>query len=172
MSNQQERLETVIDRAWIAGCMECDGSFSLHKNKNKVQKGTQYFQIQPSMTFVNTDRELVKQFKEALNRLDIPHNLCVRDQLGIGTKPIYQFQISGLKRSNRVLPLIMPYLRGIKRKKAELMYKFTKYRLSVTPNVKYGETEEKIFNDFYSLAQESSETICQTPESEDIVRTA
>lgn len=166
MGNQQERPEVLA--AWIAGLFEADGSFMLGMSSNKKSI---YFQYQVAVTFTNTDGELAKYVAEALATLGIGYHVCTRAQLGFGTKPIFQFQIQGMKRCNKFLPLVLPYLRGVKRKRAELMYEFTKYRLGRPRTTPYGEVERRL-REAYVALMESSETIRSTPSGDDIVRSA
>jgi hypothetical protein len=162
MDNQQER----VDLAWLAGSWEADGSFSLHDMKWKKDRR----QISPAMTFVNTDKQYVDHIRLVLASLGIGYHVCMREQLGFGSKPIYQLQLQGMKRCGKILPLLIPMMRGSKKKKAEVMLEFINYRLSTPRDWKYGAVEDKLLDRFSQL---SSETICRGPEvsGQDIVRT-
>ena len=143
MDNQQERQD--VKAAYLAGLFEADGSFSLHDNKGKVN------QYEPACTFVNTDGELMKTVHEMLDGFGVGHHICSRAQLGFGTKPIFQLQIQGMKRNSKWLPIVRPYMHGIKAKRVDVMIRFIDHRLKTPRNSKYGEFEERCRKDYLAL---------------------
>ncbi len=147
MDNPQERPEAEL--GWLAGCFESDGWFSLHKNN--CHNG--YYQYQPVCGVVNTDPLYMMSVVCILKKNNIPHYLTSRAQLGIGTKVLFQVLIQGLKRCKRFLPLILPYIRGSKSERVEIMLEFINYRLSITRNQPYGDVEDAIFERFQSAGQ-------------------
>jgi hypothetical protein len=141
MDNQQIRL-TEKDLAWLAGTWEADGSFSLNKSK----LGEKYTQYQVNMQYVNTDLELAMEVMSILRKMQVGYYQLSRIQTGFGTKLKHEIRIQGMKRGQTFLSQILPYLRGAKKRRAELILEFAKERLSKGKTVQYGEKEFAIFD--------------------------
>ena len=144
MDNQQERL---IELSWLAGLIEGDGYFVLHRQKMK--NGKQSFQ--PAIGFVNSDELLIDEVIRILDLNKIPYHITKREQKGYGTKPIYQLVCQGMKRSYKLIPALLPFLKGVKRKRAELIVQFIEYRFSKIRTAPYAEYEENIYREFDKL---------------------
>lgn len=154
MDNQQARL-TERDLAWLAGMWEADGSFGL----NKCDQGNGYIQYQVNMQYVNTDTELVIEVISILRKMHVGYYQLARIQpvTTFGTKLKHEIRVQGMKRGYTFLSQIVPYLRGAKKRKAELILEFIKERLSKGKTVKYGPKELAIF-DKYLLEASTTNT--------------
>lgn len=142
MDNPQIRL-SEIDLAWLAGMWEADGSFSL----NKCNLGNGYTQYQVNMQYVNTDIELVIAVIEVLKKMQVGYYQLSR----INTTQFpnaqmkHELRIQGMKRGYTFLTQILPYLRGKKKRRAELILEFVNERLSKNKTTPYGDVELDIF---------------------------
>lgn len=141
--NPQERLEVRL--GWLAGCFESDGWFSL--NESHTRKGSRWYL--PACGIVNTDRIYMEAVISILDELGVPYYAVVRDQKPSfgGKRPRLQITIGGLKRCARFLPIILPYLRSSKKKRAQLMLAFVEYRLTVPRCTPYSDFENGLYAD-------------------------
>lgn len=162
MDNQQIRLSET-DLAWLAGMWEADGSFSL--NKSHLGKG--YIQYQVNMQYVNTDIELASEVMNILRKMEVGYYQLSRIQTGLGTKLKHEIRVQGMKRGNKMLSQLNPYLRGAKKRRAELILEFTNERLSKPATVKYGEREYAIVDRY--MKEISTTNMLDTQVSEDRV---
>lgn len=111
LDNQQERLVASV---YVAAMIQGEGSILLDLNKRRGAK----IQITPRVVIYNTDLEVIDKLVRCLN------------QLGVGchcwwsktTKtPIAHVKVLGFKRVSSLFPHVLPYLVGLKRRKAELI---------------------------------------------------
>ena len=165
--NQQERL---LDLAWLAGLWEGEGCFSLFRGSHN--------RIYAAASLVNTDYKLIEEIHAALDRLNIGHYIherrsSVKNSKHKDSKTIY---IVGFKRTEKFLNILLPLMRGKKRKVIQVIQKFIERRLSVPQKERYASMDFEYINQVRALNKKgtevSSETIRQTPLGEDIVQTA
>lgn len=153
MDNQQER-PLAIDISWLAGLWEADGSFCLHKNMLN-QRGVRY-QIVPQISLTNTDPILIMEAKKVLNRLQVGYYEIWRQQDGLGTKLKCDIRLTGMKRVKKFLDYMLPYIRGMKKQRVELILQFCNLRLSQDKLTRYGDREWEIINQFIELKESST----------------
>jgi len=156
MDNQQERLQDrplAVDISWLAGVWEADGSFGLQDNTVRVKKmGRGYTQYAPSCQFTNTDPDIILAVIDVLKRLQIGYYQIWRVNRGYGSQKLKgQIAVAGIKRDYRFLEYLIPYLRGIKRQRAELIFEFCKERLSKPKGSKYSQKEISIYEKLKSF---------------------
>lgn len=131
-SNQQERL---VDTAWLAGNWESDGCFGIFNGgKNRL-----YAQA----NFPNTDQELIEAIHAVLERLSIGHYIVTRrlSQKNSNHSDSKTIMIVGFKRVKKMLDVVQPFLRGEKRKVAEVVRRFVERRLSVQRGSPYSKQD-------------------------------
>jgi len=150
MENQQERL---LDLAWLAGILEADGTFQMNRanlRKKSALSKKQYWQIEPRILVVNTDVTMVSEIKRILRENNLAFYEIIREQTGIGHKLISQVSIVGLKRINRFIKCLLPYLKGAKKYLAQDILDFTNLRLERGKGSQYGEDEWNIWQRYES----------------------
>jgi hypothetical protein len=145
MDDQQIRL-TERDLAWLAGTWEADGSFSLNECINQ----SKYTQYQVNMQYVNTDIELAAEVMGILRKMQVGYYQLSRIQTGFGTKMKHEVRVSGFKRCDRFLTQLIPYLRGQKKRRAEIILEFIHERLSKPKCTRYGDAERNIADRYLS----------------------
>ena len=142
MDNQQERL---IKLAWLAGAWEADGSFQLNKNNLRRQKT---WQLAPACGFTNTDIEFVAEVIGILKSNGLAYHQFNRIQTGFGTKIRAEIRVIGIKRVQRFLTLLIPFLKSEKKYEAQLILDFCNLRLSLPKGSNYTDKEYKIYERF------------------------
>uniref|UniRef100_A0A6H1ZYV8 Homing endonuclease n=1 Tax=viral metagenome TaxID=1070528 RepID=A0A6H1ZYV8_9ZZZZ len=168
MDNQQERLEEqplVIDLSWLAGVWESDGSFSLRSNNCRMKKKT-YIQHAPLLQFVNTDPDIMLAVINILRRIQVGYyELWRLNEFNGGKKLKGELRISGIKRNQRLLTYLIPYLKGTKKKRAEVILEYCNERLSKPKYAKYGEQEFEIINKWQATQNEIKNIFLKSSET-------
>lgn len=125
MDNQQRRLEK--DKAWFAGIMEGEGSFTLVRSK-RIEKGEEIYRYIPSCCISNTDPMLMKEIERILKESKIEFRTYYRGKRKLQHKETWQMHIIGMKRCIKFISWIIDEIRCEKRVKAEKLLKFCKIR--------------------------------------------
>lgn len=153
MDNQQV---TEVELAWLAGIIDGEGCVGMY-NQNK-RKG--YHTVSPAIEIVNTDTELIEKVLDILIRLDCKpyirgknHNVKRKRTW----KLAYNLKLQRMGKLLILLPRVIPYMTGIKRVKAEIMFQFILSRAG--KRTYYSEYELQLIDDFNSA---TSETACET----------
>jgi hypothetical protein len=168
MRNQQGRLE--IRLGWLGGAI--DGEGCIHLSRRNDRKTLSY---RPRLVIVNTDMVFCKEVIDIFKLCTFAYHVSTR-KAGC-KKPYLEMEIQGLRRLNKALPVLIPYLVS-KKERAIYLHNYIKYRLSLENKAPIGEKDYAVylrmrqFNGALSL--EPSETIRTTHLSkcEDIVRSA
>jgi hypothetical protein len=155
LGNQQE--SAVADLQWLGGIFDGEGSFSIVFNQ-RTETATSMIRL------TNSSDVMIAEVARILREHEMPFHLQRRAPQGGGTRDIWHLSINGAKRSRRVLPLLMPYLRA-KRAEAEIVWRWVESRLNKAPGSPYTTEEIDWFAELrmlhgYRLAR-SSETIRQ-----------
>lgn len=137
MDNQQERL--IADANWLAGVWESEGSFTLSKQNVAGRNRVRYRAI---CSVVNTDPDFMNAVINILKKNYLAFYTHKRTPKGKRTR--VDLNIYGIKRVNRFLEFIMPYLRS-KIARAKMLKHFIDYRLSVDIHTHYGVYEETLY---------------------------
>lgn len=117
------------DRIYIAGIMDGEGSFGLHKHKNKRCKRGWYYQSLVCM--VNTDKKIMQWMSSIIN---VNHK-CVSRRKGKMKptwSPCYVWYLGRIPEIIQFIEMILPFLK-IKKKRAELLLEYCKIRLYKQP---------------------------------------
>ncbi len=121
MGNQQERSLVVVDLAWLGGMIDGEGNLSLHvREKSKRCKTVRLY---PRLQITNGDPILIREVGRVWSNSFVPVYVCKRPSGCIGS------MVQGMKRCQKALNVITPYLRG-KRYQATLLLWFINSRLS------------------------------------------
>jgi len=167
MDNQQERLLKHIELSWVAGIVEGEGHIGLSKHTRG------YLQYVPRLQIINSDELMLEDVGRILKKNGLAYYRKRRNvDKRVRKKQMHDLCITGLKRTSRALGVIIPYMRGLKRREAEIVLSFCKERLSKSNKFRpYTEVEHDIYRDYRSL-RESPETIRPTKfDFDEIVRT-
>lgn len=165
MDNQQRRLEK--DKAWFAGIMEGEGSFTLVRSK-RIEKGEEIIRYVPSCCLCNTDPMLIKEVERILTEQRIDFKTYYRSKRQSTHKESWQIHLIGMKRSIKLISWILPELRGEKKMKAEKILQFSKIRdeqMKGFHGIKYSEDELKLCNEIRGI-QNSRTLNDYTPNAE------
>lgn len=138
LGNQQV---TERQLGWLSGIIDGEGCFTLSEGS----KGG----FNPGIKIVNTDMSIVNEVIKILRLLELP--LHVYDAWRAkNQRPAKRVEITGMRRVNRALRILCPYVIG-KKEQAEFLYEFTCSRLS-TESVRGWYTEREVFL-YYLLAE-------------------
>lgn len=186
MGNQQV---TELDLAFLAGLMEGEGCFSLVKRvRTDMRKKYNNTTLPPAINYKphicvsNTDERMIEDVHQMLDRMEVGHYIQwhgmglkkggVNPNTGRFIQPRRsqgQINIFGLKRCEKYLKIVTPYLR-YKREQAELLLEWIERRLA-TPYYKaiaergksYDEVDDWYYHRLAELKKSgTSETIRQS----------
>ena len=122
MDNQQERLITSVDRAWLGGIIDGEGNISLHC---MLRKGTKPL-LYPRIQVTNNNQELLDECFNILQRAGVGGHFY--SVLLHGKRRPKHLQMNGMKRVQSALQALIPYIR-VKRRLADLLWEFVNSRL-------------------------------------------
>lgn len=138
LGNQQERLHENLH--WLAGMWEAEGWFSMQKGFRKSDR----YSLVLNCGLANTDMEIINMVEKILTENGIAYWVGKPRKNGLGQKLKRDIVIQGLKRVDRFVSVLLPYLRT-KRQKALLLKKFIEFRKTVPKKHPYGEYEHSIY---------------------------
>lgn len=121
MDNQQERLE--LNMQWFTGFFEAEGWISL-MNTKRIEKGLKIYRYVPTCGISNTDFSILNGIKDLFYRNGIEYQSYVRKPRKKNYKLGWQIHISGMKKCIKFLELILPYMIGEKKEKAQKILDF------------------------------------------------
>lgn len=124
MGNQQE---TALELAWLAGLWDGEGSFSFALQRQKRNGRHRYLTIAASAYVGMTDKPTIERVAEILDVHQVGRHIRVRAG-GARRRPLHVLTITGLRRLDGFLPLVLPYL-VTKKEQAELAMAFVRSRL-------------------------------------------
>lgn len=113
---------TEMDRAWLAGIWDGEGSISLFRNEEK--NGS--IKIKPVVNFVNTDLGIINEALRILSEADCSVYIVNRNQSRKNSnhQDVVEVKCSTIVGIKKILELIAPYLRGVKKHKAEILLRY------------------------------------------------
>jgi hypothetical protein len=149
LGNQQERLRE--DLHWLAGMWEAEGWFSMQKGFRTKERSS----LVLNCGMANTDMEIIDTVIKILSKNNIAYWIGKPRKNGLGKKLKRDIVIQGLKRVERFLSVLLPYLRT-KRQKALLLKDFIEFRKTVPSKYPYGDFENSIYLSLKSLNNRSS----------------
>jgi hypothetical protein len=131
--NQQERLIDTVDLGWLVGFLESEGTFTISRH-NKRKNGK--YNLHPYVQATNSDIALINKAARAAKQLGV--NFYIYHK-----KNTYYHIIhcGGYKRLARLLPQIIPYMAGEKRKKAEIILEYVNRRKHLPRGTPYSEQD-------------------------------
>lgn len=134
MGNQQ------VDLAWLAGVYDGEGCIWL----GWVTRDKNYKYLIPHIHLSNTNATLMNAAANVLQRHGIPFHVSVQRRVRKSThRPLIFVQTNGLKRAEKFLTVLGPYLVG-KRPEAVLLLEYIQSRLNAPHKAPYTEREQAI----------------------------
>jgi len=164
MDNQQESnttdLVSASDLAWLAGIIEGEGSMTLDVKPPRSGRRSARFDL----VICNTDTALIEACLEIIDKMKVAHYINERSQ-----PPFYRGENGDLKlREERksalyihirklssvaiILGQLLPYFRGDKKHKANVMMRFVTARLrknEMSHNAPYDSEDWMTIIEFY-----------------------
>lgn len=145
--NQQERPSENL--AWLAAIVEGEGCLRMGKQHWKKGGCTRYY---PLLSVVNTDVALMDEVSKILKANLVGFHISNR-QRNERSKPTFEIKVSGIKRMAKLLPLIIPYMRGKKRRAAVLLKEYVEKRMSVPYKAGFGFDKDMAENVYQQICQ-------------------
>jgi hypothetical protein len=130
--------------AWFAGFLNGDGHISLLKQnmgKNRII-------YSPKVGATNTDHSLIEECADILDNEEVGYYINDKKSKNGIAKNI---NVKGFKRVTKLLPLMIPELRGKKKRQAELLLEWIISRKETGQNNTYTERELEIYNQIREL---------------------
>jgi hypothetical protein len=125
MDNQHTLIDSH-ELAWLAGCIECDGSILMGYH-NRAKTG-----IKPKcgVTFCNTGEVIFNRVLTILKSLDITGYVReLKRHNRPHCKPVFQVELQNQSKCRKLLTAIYPYLL-YKKPQADLVLEFIESRIS------------------------------------------
>lgn len=148
MGNQQT-TNLELDLAFLAGLIEGEGCFSLHRRVRNDRRNLRKSEQEPVVNYAshiaisNSDYRVIEEVHEILSKLEVGHYIQwhgtglkkgavhpVNGKMVKSVRAVGQINIFGFRRSLKLLKVITPYLR-IKKDQAECLTEWIERRLSI-----------------------------------------
>jgi len=124
--------------AWLAGYINGDGTLTL--NKQRMGKGRIIYT--PLVGLTGTDHSLIEEVAEIFKSIGVGFYVTkYATQNGIAKKVF----VKGFKRVQKLLPLLIPELRGKKKQQAILLLEWINSREQTGNNCTYTDYELQLF---------------------------
>lgn len=150
---------TEVERAWLAGIIDGEGSISLFHNQEK--NGSD--KIKPVINFVNTDLGIVNEAIKILKNLDCSVYIIKRNQSkkNKNHKDVIEVKCTNIPNIKIWLEAIEPYLKGEKKHKAQILLRYVTRR-----SEKFTQGDYSYDEDDWSALKDirSPQTTRETPE--------
>lgn len=147
---------TKEDLGWLGGCLDSDGCLTIARRN---RKGTTAYQYSVHIVFSNSEPDYIEEVARLLKLARIGHWVVGYKNKGFSGNTAGQIQISGIKRVNRALSVLAPYVRS-KRKQAQVLLEFTGRRMAIYPaKNSYGPEDDEFYRRNKELNKGTSETI-------------
>lgn len=176
LGNQQEN-EIALTAARLAMFFDTDGFVTIQvrqkiRRKGQIVRDAVMF---PHLGLVNTSAPLIEWAHAAFERLEIAHYLkwfSVDQMKGSrARRPQGRIVIQGLRRVDKLLPYLLPFLVG-KQRQGQIVREFIDRRLAASPKATYADRDLELANEVRALNSNksgewrpiSSETLCRTAE--------
>lgn len=126
MDNQHVQVDSH-ELAWLAGCIECDGSISIGYH-NRAHTG---IRPQCSITFCNTGEVMFNRVKDVWDAIGVKAYVrqLTRRPNRPNCKPVYQIELCSQAKCKKLLEAIYPWLM-YKKPQADIMLEFINSRMS------------------------------------------
>lgn len=136
---------TEIERAWLAGIIDGEGSISLFSHQEKSGS----IKIKPVVNFVNTDLGIVNEALSILHKAGCKPYIVNRRQSikNQRHKDVVEVKVSAIPEVKKFLDIVVPYLKGEKKHRAEILLRYVNRR------------NEKFQNGDYSYDQDDWEDV-------------
>jgi len=129
MGNQQATREEI---GWLAGIIDGEGYLGFNYNKDKRKKRGDYVFLTPCLHISNTDEEIVLKSRDIVRKLGVNPYIRATKATKQVRKDQYRIQIHHMAKMKIILDIVLPYLTGIKKKRAELILEFIELRKSAS----------------------------------------
>ena len=127
-------MATTAELAWLAGILDGEGSIVMGFEKKRRL-------FNPMVHICNTDAGIVAECQRILADLKCVVSIKLHPRSSsFGKRPLTRMQVSSHASVARVLEALLPYLRSIKRARAEGMLEFVRSRL---PKIDSGPNESR-----------------------------
>ena len=130
MDNQQERSVAL---SWVAGLLTGEGTFTVGVLKTKTG-----YRATPIVSIAMRDHDTMLSLAHDLKSIGLPFHIQERKS-GMMT-----LKATGIKRVHRYCQVLIPYLRGDKKRSAEMVLEFIDSRLSKPQNSLFSLEEASI----------------------------
>ena len=130
------------DLAWLGGFIDGEGHIGVKRQAGRLLGGYNYYW--PSIRICNTHEETLETVRAILIANHLAHHVSRRYPTN-GTRPSWDIEVKGIKRCQRWLSVIGPYLRT-KQSQAAAMMEFIEARLAVSEREGYSDREIALLN--------------------------
>ena len=122
---------TAPTLSWFGGMVDGDGCITFEAN----HKGWS-----PAFIVTNSNKALIESTVQLLKQQELPYYIKTKFRKSKKHKVAYDVKVSGLKRIQKILKILFPYLR-VKNRQAALIQEFIGSRQQKPKNEKYASNE-------------------------------
>jgi len=124
MDNQQI---TAFEIGWLAGIIDGEGYMGLQKEIDRRHR--EHIIIDSQIHITNTEEKIILKARDIMRKIGINPYIRATKQKNV-KKDIFILQIHRFAAVRKLLEVLIPYLTGTKKERAELIYEFCKLRLN------------------------------------------
>lgn len=150
MSNQQETVN-LFELGWFCGFVDGEGAIGISMRNRTTNKDEVFQTPKPHLQISNTEYELIERCMYFCESIGAPYHISTQIPKKPNRKIAWVIVVAGQQRVMKILPLIAPYLQGIKREKANLVMDYCKSRETRKKGAGYTDKEKSIINTLYDL---------------------
>lgn len=119
-------LVQEVEKAYLAGLIDGEGTLTLERTGTRRLCGV--MGLSPKIIIANTNEAIIASSKDIFERLGVrPHIKSQSGSYKNRRKTIFWVNVSGLAKCAKILPHVIPYLRG-KVGQAMILVRFIEYR--------------------------------------------
>jgi hypothetical protein len=155
--NQQPNVSD-IQIGWLCGLIDGEGTLTLRWS---AVRGKRY--LAPFLQIANGDIATLDKCVEILSAIGVGHNVRWIDPAAsrLTKRTYWTILVVGMKRLERLLPLIMPYL-VTKQRQGHLVWEFIRERMSKNQRTEYGEVERRVLLDLHAITDKGKKPRSET----------
>lgn len=148
MDNQQVILpETEL--SYLCAFIDGEGCVGIYvRDRSKENRNNAAYSIKPVVTVTNTEKQLIDEIAKIYDALNIPYYVQHRASTGRNGES-WTLVISGLKRVQKILPVLIKYCRGKKKLNALDLKEYIESRLDDWASAPFTKRQLELVENIY-----------------------
>jgi len=149
MDNQQVILQE-IDLAYLGAFIDGEGCVGVYARdrSSENKNGNVAYSIKPVVTVTNTEKDLIEEIRKIYDTLGIAYYVSHRAGKGRNSES-WTLTVGGIKRVQKLLPVLIKYCRGKKRLNAIDLQTYIDSRLSDWASAPFTKSQLELVDNIY-----------------------